>query len=77
MGGMVAKCLMQSGFEHQLQALCGIFGHDTNFYSYSSLSMSTGILHVLWGCQWGIAIVSKQLKKCYLVSKQQKNRLDS
>ena len=23
-----------------------------------------------WGCQWGIAVVSKQLKICYLVSKQ-------
>ena len=26
------------------------------------------------GCQWGITVVSKQLKKCYLVSKQLKNR---
>ena len=28
----------------------------------------------LRGCQWGIAVVSKQLKKCFLVSKQLKNR---
>ena len=26
------------------------------------------------GCQWGITVVSKQLNKCYLVSKQLKNR---
>ena len=26
------------------------------------------------GCEWGIAVVSKWLKKCYLVSKQLKNR---
>ena len=30
------------------------------------------ILINVWGCQWGIAVVSKQLKIFYLVSKQLK-----
>ena len=32
------------------------------------------LARVVRGCQWGISVVSKQLKKCYLVSKQLKNR---
>ena len=53
-------------------AFCSRLNFEHYFESLERLELMPEIQ--ARGCEWGIAVVSKWLKKCYLVSNQLKNR---